>query len=53
MAVEITQAADVKKMAFTHHNLHHEDSFLEDLERQAQASFTATVMAREGMILEL
>ena len=53
MAVEVAQAARVKKLALTHHNAHHDDAFLEDIEEQAQALFPATVVAREGLSLEI
>jgi phosphoribosyl 1,2-cyclic phosphodiesterase len=53
MAVEVAQAARVKKLALTHHNAHHDDAFLEDIEQQAQALFPATVVAREGLSLEI
>ena len=53
MAVEVAQAAGVKQLALTHHNALHDDDFMEDMERQAQARFPATVVAREGMTLEV
>ncbi len=53
MAVEVAQAAGVKQLALTHHNALHDDDFLEDMERQAQARFSPTVVAREGMTLEV
>ena len=53
MAVEVAQATEVKKLALTHHNAHHDDTFLEDMERQAQALFPAAIVVREGLILEV
>ena len=53
MAVEVAQAAGAKKLALTHHNAHHGDAFLEDIERQAQALFPATIVAREGLTLKI
>lgn len=53
MAVEAAQAAGVKKLVLTHHNAHHDDAFLEDMERQAQAIFPATLVAREGLTLKI
>jgi ribonuclease BN (tRNA processing enzyme) len=53
MAVEVAQAAGVKKLALTHHNTHHNDRFLEDIEQQAQALFPAAVVAREGLTLRI
>jgi ribonuclease BN (tRNA processing enzyme) len=53
MAVEVAQAAGAKKLVLTHHNTRHDDAFLEDVERQAQAAFPASIMAREGLTLEI
>jgi ribonuclease BN (tRNA processing enzyme) len=53
MAVEVAQAAGAKKLALTHHNAHHDDAFLEDMERQAQALFPAAIVAREGLTLNV
>jgi len=53
MAVEVAQTAGAKKLALTHHNAHHGDAFLEDIERQAQALFPATIVAREGLTLKI
>ena len=43
MAVEVAQAAGVKKLALTHHNVRHDDAFLEDIEQQVQALFPERV----------
>jgi len=51
MAVEIAQAAGAKKLVLTHHNVHHDDAFMENMERQAQAHFPAAIVAREGLTL--
>ncbi|MDY7077674.1 MAG: MBL fold metallo-hydrolase [Chloroflexota bacterium] len=53
MAVEVAQAARVKRLALTHHNVHHDDAFMEDMERQAQALFPDTVAAREGLTIDV
>ena len=53
MAVELAQAAEVSNLALTHHNVRHDDAFMEDMERQAQARFPAAVVAREGLTLDL
>ena len=53
MAVETALAAGAKKLALTHHNARHDDAFLEDIERRAQALFPAAMMAREGLTLEI
>jgi len=53
MAVEVAQAAGVGQLALTHHSVYHDDAFMADMERQAQARFPATVVAREGMTLDV
>jgi ribonuclease BN (tRNA processing enzyme) len=53
MAVEVAQTAGAKKLALTHHNAHHGDAFLEDIEQRAQALFPATIVAREGLTLKI
>jgi len=53
MAVEVAQAAGVKKLALTHHNAHHDDTFLEDVEQQAQTLFSAAIVACEGLTLKI
>jgi len=53
MAVEVAQAAGVKKLALTHHNVRHDDAFMEDMERQAQARLPAAIVAREGLTLDV
>lgn len=53
MAVEVAQAANVKKLALTHHNALHDDTFLEDIEQQAQAVFPESIVARERLTLKL
>ncbi len=53
MAVEVAKAAQVKQLALTHHNALHDDDFLEAVEKEAQAVFPATVLAREGLTIEL
>jgi len=53
MAVEVARAAGARKLALTHHNAHHDDAFLDDVERQAQARFPAAVVAYEGLTLEV
>jgi ribonuclease BN (tRNA processing enzyme) len=53
MAIEVAQAAGAKRLVLTHHNVHHDDVFMEDIERQAQARFPAAIVAREGLTLEV
>ncbi len=53
MAVTVARAADVKQLALFHHEPTHDDATLEKLEHDAQAEFPNTVLAREGMTIEL
>jgi ribonuclease BN (tRNA processing enzyme) len=53
MAVEVAQAAGAKRLALTHHNASHDDAFLDDVERQAQAVFPGAFVAYEGLTLNL
>jgi len=53
MAVQVAQASGAQKLALFHHEPEHDDDALERLEKQAQAAFPATVLAREGMVVEI
>ncbi len=53
MAVEVAGAAGIKRLALFHHDPAHGDELLTELERQAKAAFPQTVMACEGMTIEL
>jgi len=48
-AVQVAQEANVGQLALYHHDPLHTDDELEEIERQAQARFPATVLARERM----
>ncbi|MBI5305575.1 MAG: MBL fold metallo-hydrolase [Chloroflexi bacterium] len=53
MAVAVARAADAQRLALFHHEPTHDDDRLERLERDAQAAFPNTFLAREGMTIEL
>ncbi len=53
MAVHLAKKAHVKQLVLTHHNAKHDDAFMRDLEKEAQAEFPNTIAAREGMTLTL
>ncbi|HID63323.1 MAG TPA: MBL fold metallo-hydrolase [Anaerolineae bacterium] len=53
MAVKVAKAAEVKQLALFHHNALHDDDFLEAVEKEAQAVFPPTILAREGLTIEL
>jgi ribonuclease BN (tRNA processing enzyme) len=48
-AVEVAEQAGVGQLVITHHDPDHDDTFLLDVERQCQARFPDTVLAREKM----
>lgn len=50
-AVEVAQQANVKQLIVTHHDPDHDDACLRDIEKQCQARFPNSVLARENMEL--
>jgi ribonuclease BN (tRNA processing enzyme) len=52
-AIHVAQRANVRQLALFHHDPMHTDDELEEIERQAQAIFPPTFMAREGMEVTL
>ena len=50
-ALEVAEKAGVGKLAITHHDPDHDDSFLLRIEEACQARFPNCVLAREGMEL--
>jgi len=53
MAVAVARAAGVRRLALFHHDPLHHDEMLEGLEKESQAAFRDTVLAREGMKIDL
>ena len=53
MAVTVGQRAEVRRLVLTHHHARHDDAFLREMEKKAQAVLPQALMAREGMVLEL
>lgn len=53
MAVGVAREAQVGRLALFHHEPEHDDASLERFEKEAQALFPPTVLAREGMQIEL
>ncbi len=53
MAIAIAQAAGVKKLVLFHHDPMHDDNTLAELERKAQEALPNTVLAYEGLTIEL
>jgi phosphoribosyl 1,2-cyclic phosphodiesterase len=52
-AIQVAQRANVRQLALFHHDPMHTDDQLEEVERQAQAIFPPTFVAREGMEVAL
>jgi len=53
MAVEVAEAAGVERLVLFHHEPEHDDNMLDELEKQAQKAFPGSILAREGMTIEL
>lgn len=51
--VRLCRRAGAKKLAIFHHEPDHDDAFMADIEIQARDMWSETVVAREGMRLEL
>jgi phosphoribosyl 1,2-cyclic phosphodiesterase len=48
-AIEVAEMAGVKQLAMTHHDPHHDDEFLEAIEKKCQDRFKDCFLARDGM----
>ncbi|MBN1887814.1 MAG: hypothetical protein JW850_07475 [Thermoflexales bacterium] len=53
MAIEVAQAAGVRRLGLLHHNPRHNDDNLDEIEHKAQAVFPETFMAREDQEISL
>jgi formylglycine-generating enzyme required for sulfatase activity len=53
MAIAIAQAAKVKKLVLFHHDPAHDDDTLAEMEKRAQGVFPNTILAYEGLTIEL
>jgi ribonuclease BN (tRNA processing enzyme) len=53
MAIAIAQAAGVKKLVLFHHDPSHDDDTLTEIEKKAQEAFPNTILAYEGLAIEL
>lgn len=53
MATAVAQAAKAKRLALYHHDPLHDDEMLYALERQAKLAFPNTMLAYEGLTVEL
>jgi len=52
-AVKIAQLAQIKKLVLFHHDPSHDDEFLDNLIEQVTPVFPNTIMAREGLTIDL
>ena len=52
-AVKLAKAANVKQLVIFHHDPCHTDDFMDDISRQTAIALPNSIVAREGMVLEL
>jgi len=52
-AMQFAEMAGAKQLALTHHDPDHDDEFLQRIEKLCQERFPNTVLAREGMEIEV
>ncbi|MGH7794850.1 MAG: MBL fold metallo-hydrolase [Candidatus Binatia bacterium] len=53
MATDVAKKAGVKRLALFHHEPTHDDNTMKKIERLARQRFRSTVLAREGMQIDL
>jgi len=51
--VQIAAAANVRRVALTHHDPGHDDDFMDKIAQKADHARPGTMVAREGMVIEL
>jgi phosphoribosyl 1,2-cyclic phosphodiesterase len=52
-AIRVADAAGVKRLALFHHDPSHDDEFMDKVAQQAEHGRPGTIVAREGMVIEL
>ncbi|MEL6903588.1 MAG: MBL fold metallo-hydrolase, partial [Cyanobacteria bacterium J06606_4] len=52
-AVKLAKAANVKQLVIFHHDPTHTDDFMDDIVRQTSQAMPGSIVAKEGMVLEL
>src|SRR5205085_4102314 len=52
-AMQVAEMAGVKRLAMTHHDPEHDDEFLDRIEKLCRERFSNTVLAREGMEIQI
>ena len=51
--MRLCRAAGAGRLAIFHHEPDHDDTFMDRLQAEATSAWNSTVVAREGMLLEL
>jgi phosphoribosyl 1,2-cyclic phosphodiesterase len=51
--VRLCDKAGVTKLVLFHHDPSHEDAFMDNVARDAEAARPGTVVAREGLVLQI
>jgi phosphoribosyl 1,2-cyclic phosphodiesterase len=52
-AVKVAKAANVKKLVIFHHDPLHNDQFLDEMAKQVAAEFPNSLLAKEGLSIDL
>lgn len=52
-AVKLAKAANVKQLVIFHHDPTHTDEFMDDIVRQTSVALPSSIVAKEGMVLDL
>ena len=52
-AVKLAKAANVKQLVIFHHDPTHTDEFMDDIVRQTSIALPSSIVAKEGMVLDL
>ena len=52
-AVKLAKAANVKQLVIFHHDPTHTDEFMDDIVRQTSIALPNSIVAKEGMVLDL
>lgn len=53
MAIDVAKNAEVKRLVLFHHEPTHDDKTMKSIEKQAKELFRSTVVAHEGMAIDL
>ena len=53
MAIDVAKKAEVKQLVLFHHEPTHDDKTMKQIEKQAKRLFRSSVVAHEGMEIDL